>query len=122
MKINFQCVRGIITLVKRIAGLWTCSCHPILLVDRGLAAIELFHAWDHAGRVWIIRGKAATEAEIRPGMWVPLAIPAKRCPVWQNLLSVRYGQSYGDQAYRCRIVIWADTGYPDPGYWVVSTG
>ena len=63
-----------------------------------------------------------TRVEARPGVWIPLATLAKHRPVLQDLLSVRYGQSYGDQAYRCRIVIWADAGYPDPGYWVVSAG
>ena len=77
---------------------------------------------DRLGWDWIIRGKGATRVEVRPGLWIPLATLAKHRPVLQDLLSVRYGQSYGDQAYRCRIVIGADAGYPDPWYWVVSAG
>ena len=44
-------------LFNRIAGEWPRSCHPILVADRGLGAIELFHALDVWGWEGIVRGK-----------------------------------------------------------------
>ena len=111
-----------IALVKRVAGLWLRSCHPILLADRGFGAQEIFEALDAWGWDWIIRVKGSTPSEIRPGVWRPLLLWAKSRPVLRDLLSVRYGKSYGKQAYRLRMVVWAQKGYPDPWYVAVSAG
>ena len=109
-------------LLKRVAGEWPRSCHPILVADRGLGAIALFHALDALGWDWIIRGKGPTQVEVRPGVWLSLAALAAKKPVLRDLAPVRYGKSSGDQAYRCRIVIWAEPGYSDPWFLLVSRG
>ena len=87
-----------IALVKRVAGLWLRSCHPILLADRGFGAQEIFEALDAWGWDWIIRVKGSTPIEIRPGVWQTLLLWAKNRPVLRDLLSGRYGKSYGKQA------------------------
>ena len=111
-----------IGLLKRVAGEWPRSCHPILVADRGFGAIALFHALDALGWDGIIRGKGSTHVEVRPGVWLSLAALAAKKPVLRDLAPVRYGQSSGDQAYRCRIVIGAEPGYSDPGFLLVSRG
>ena len=87
-----------IALLKRVAGLWPRSCHPILLADRGFGAQEIFEALDAWGWDWIIRVKGSTPIEIRPGVWQTLLLWAKNRPVLRDLLSGRYGKSYGKQA------------------------
>ncbi len=111
-----------IGLLKRVAGEWPRSCHPILLADRGFGTIELFPVLNAWGWDGIIRGKATTHVEVRPGVWLPLAAWAAKKPVLRDLAPVRYGKSSGDQAYRCRIVIWAEVGYQDPWFLLVSRG
>ena len=107
-------------LLKRIARRWPRSCHPILLADRGFGTRDLFPVLDGLYWDWIIRSKGTTHGEIRPGVWVPLRALATQ-PVLRDL-SVRYGQSSGDQAYPCRIVVGAEAGYSDPWFLVVSAG
>ncbi len=107
-------------LLKRVARLWPRSCHPILLADRGLGTRDLFDLLDGLHGDWIIRSQGTTQVEIHPGVWVPLRALATQ-PVLRDL-SVRYGQSSGDQAYPCRMVIGAEAGYSDPWFLVVSAG
>ena len=107
-------------LLKRVARLWPRSCHPILLADRGFGTRDLFDLLDGLHGDWIIRSKGTTPVEIHPGVWVPLRALATK-PVLRDL-SVRYGKSYGDQAYPCRMVIGAEAGYSDPWFLVVSAG
>ncbi len=82
-----------IALVKRVAGLWPRSCHPILLADRGFGAQEIFESLDALGWDGIIRVKGSTPSEIRPGVWTSPALGKKSAgiaglivrPVWQIL-------------------------------------
>ncbi len=78
-----------IGLLKRVAGEWPRSCHPILVADRGLGAIALFHTLDTLGWDWIIRGKGSTQVEVRPGVWLSLAALAAKKPVLRDLAPVR---------------------------------
>ena len=49
-----------IGLLKRVAGEWPRSCHPILVADREWEVLALFHAWDAWGWDGIIRNKGST--------------------------------------------------------------
>ena len=78
-----------IGLLKRVAGEWPRSCHPILVADRGLGAIALFHAWDAWGWEGIIRGKGSTHGAVSPGVWLSLAAWAAKKPVLRDWAPVR---------------------------------
>ena len=101
-------------LLKRVVRLWPRSCHPILLADRGFGTRDLFDLLDGLHWDWIIRSKGTTHVEIHPGVWVPLRALATQ-PVLRDL-SVRYGQSYGDQAYPAGWGSGPKRAIPTPGF------
>ncbi|PSR20528.1 MAG: hypothetical protein C7B45_14615 [Sulfobacillus acidophilus] len=116
--------------MRAIAGAWCQrvavyvppTCHPILLADRGFAVVDLFRALDRLGWDGVIRTKGAVWIRAS-GRWRPLYSYARReRPVLQDLPRVRYGGRYQDNAYPCRVIVFAEPGYRDPWYLVVLAG
>ena len=106
---------------QRVAAYIPPTCHPILLADRGFAAVDLFHALDALGWDWVIRTKGAVWIQ-SGGRWRPLYGYARERPVLQDVSPVRYGRRYRNNAYACRVIVYAESGYRDPWYLVVSAG
>ena len=48
------------------------------------------------------------------GRWRPLYGDALERPVLKEWPAVRYGHRYGKDAYPCRVIVYAEPGYPDP--------
>jgi hypothetical protein len=110
-----------VTLCQQVARWIPPACHPILLADRGFAAVELFRALDVLAWEWIIRTKGAVWIPSR-GRWRPLYGYAQNRPVLEDLPGVRSGRRYREHAYPCHVVVVAEVGYRDPWYLVVSAG
>ena len=110
-----------VALCQRVAAYIPPTCHPILLADRGFAAVDLFQALDALGCDWVIRTKGAVWIQ-SGGRWRPLYGYARERPVLQDLSPVRYGRRYRNNAYACRVIVYAEPGYRDPWYLVVSAG
>ena len=95
--------------------------HPILLLDRGFAAVELFRALDTLGWDGVIRTKGSVWVQ-SDGRWRPQYGDALERPVLKDLPAVRYGRRYKKDAYPCRVIVYAEPGYPDSWDLVVSAG
>ncbi len=108
-------------LCQRVAQCTPPTGHPILLADRGFAAVELFWALDTLGWDWVIRTKGSVWVQ-SDGRWRPLYGYALERPVLKELPTVRYGRRYGKDAYPCRVIAYGEPGYPDPWDLVVSAG
>ncbi len=107
-------------LCQRVAQCTPPTGHPILLADRGFAAVELW-ALDTLGWDWVIRTKGSVWVQ-SDGRWRPLYGYALERPVLKELPTVRYGRRYGKDAYPCRVIAYGEPGYPDPWDLVVSAG
>ncbi len=108
-------------LCQRVAQFIPPTCHPILLADRGFATVDLFRALDALRWDWVIRTKGSVWVQ-SDGRWRPLYGYALDRPVLKDLPAVRYGRRYGKDAYPCRVIVYAEPGYPDPWDLVVSAG
>jgi len=108
-------------LCQRVAQFIPPTCHPIGLADRGFATVDLFRALDALRWDWVIRTKGSVWVQ-SDGRWRPLYGYALDRPVLKDLPAVRYGRRYGKDAYPCRVIVYAEPGYPDPWDLVVSAG
>jgi hypothetical protein len=100
-------------LCQRVAPFSPPTCHPLLLTARGLATMDLFRALDALRWDWVIRtiGSGWVQSD---GRWRPRYGYARERPVLKDWPAVRYGRSYKNDAYPCRVIVFAESGYPDP--------